>query len=217
MYPHDTTEEWRPVIGYEGWYSVSSLGRVRRERAYRTTTAGRILKSRWLHRYLYVVLSCAGHRAVKPVHQLVAQAFLGPCPTGLEINHRNGLRADNRVANLEYCTHRENMEHAGQYGLVAAGDHHWSRRHPEWVARGNAAAARRHPESLPRGELHHHSRLTAELVIELRTLYAAHIPPPVLAQRFGITLRYVFKIVKRQAWAHISDPPNGAGNHQEKM
>ena len=45
------------------------------------------------------------------IHQLVAAAFLGPPPDGCEINHKNGIRFDNRLANLEYVTHRQNMLH----------------------------------------------------------------------------------------------------------
>lgn len=48
------------------------------------------------------------------MHQVVAHAFLGPCPEGLQVNHRNLIKADNRAANLEYVTHKENMAHRAE-------------------------------------------------------------------------------------------------------
>lgn len=54
----------------------------------------------------------------RPVHQLVAGAFLGACPEGLEINHIDGNQLNNRMENLEYITHRENILHAHRTGLI---------------------------------------------------------------------------------------------------
>ena len=58
-----------------------------------------------------------GGRSLK-VHQLVAAAFLGPCPPGMEVRHANGQKDDNRLENLSYGTHQENMQDA-----IAAGTH----------------------------------------------------------------------------------------------
>jgi hypothetical protein len=51
------------------------------------------------------------------VHRIVAAAFIGPCPDGLEINHKNGIKLDNRAENLEYTTRSANMKHAYDSGL----------------------------------------------------------------------------------------------------
>jgi hypothetical protein len=51
------------------------------------------------------------------VHSLVMAAFIGPCPPGLVINHKNGIKTDNRLENLEYCTRAENNRHAWFSGL----------------------------------------------------------------------------------------------------
>jgi hypothetical protein len=106
-------EVWKPVVGYEGFYEVSSLGAVRRVMAGQGARAGKLIKllpnKRGYHR-------CGLCRAGKPVqhlvHHLVAAAFIGPRPQGLHVNHRNGQKADNRPENLEYVTNAENTQHA---------------------------------------------------------------------------------------------------------
>lgn len=115
-------EEWRPVVGYEGWYSVSSLGRVRSEERVVKGNAnqiGRRFKSKmmrqWTHTcgYLLVDLKRDGIRKHCRVHRLVAEAFLGPPPTGgHEPNHKNRVRTDNRSENLEWTTRSENLAHS---------------------------------------------------------------------------------------------------------
>ena len=51
------------------------------------------------------------------MHRLVADAFLGPCPIGHEVNHKNLDKADNRTANLEYVTRSENLLHRSAAGI----------------------------------------------------------------------------------------------------
>lgn len=110
-------EEWRPVVGYEGWYSVSNLGRVRRDRASSGAVAGRPLQ---LHtcagggnktRYVYANLSRHNKSKSCRVHVLVARAFLGNCPPGHQVNHIDGCSTNNNLLNLEYVTPRENVIH----------------------------------------------------------------------------------------------------------
>ena len=113
-------EEWRPVVGWEGWYSVSNLGRVRRESMGRGSYPGRILKPRWNHLQRYPQVSLSRGNKVTPhyIHRLVAMAFLGSSPAGKEqINHRDGDRTNNAVSNLEFVTSSENVRHALRLGL----------------------------------------------------------------------------------------------------
>lgn len=109
--------EWRPV---EGWpYDVSNTGKVRRIARGKSTHIGREIGHMGGGGYLVVRLSDAPRpqRIVK-IHQLVAEAFLGPCPDGCEVNHRDGDPKNNRVDNLEYLTHADNIAHAYEIGLI---------------------------------------------------------------------------------------------------
>jgi hypothetical protein len=109
-----STEEWRPVVGYEGKYEVSDMGRIRRVKT------GRVLRTRVVvhkGRYERVGLWRDGKSRVWQVHRLVGEAFLGPLPRGLETRHLNGDGADNRLVNLKYGTHAENMRDAVEHGV----------------------------------------------------------------------------------------------------
>jgi len=115
------TEEWRPVVGYEGQYEVSNLGRVRsldRVVEYRGGTPrkvrGRVIRcAPGENGYPRVSLS---GRKFRLVHVLVAEAFLGPKPTGQQVRHLNGNRSDPRLCNLAYGTQSENSHDCYDYG-----------------------------------------------------------------------------------------------------
>lgn len=103
-------EEWRPVVGFEGTHEVSNLGRVR------SLLSNKVLKQ-GKHTQGYRTVSPCGRRH-KTVHSLVAAAFIGPRPHGLDINHIDGDKTNNAAANLEYVTRKENMQHARRTGLL---------------------------------------------------------------------------------------------------
>ena len=104
-------EEWRPVVGYEGLYEVSNLGRVQRLDGF--DTLGHPLRGRILapvqHRngYLFVSLS-KGTTKIYAIHRLVAETFLGKSEGKTEVNHINEIKTDNRAENLEWVTKSEN-------------------------------------------------------------------------------------------------------------
>ena len=113
-------EEWRPVVGYEGLYEVSSLGQVKAVR--RQGTDGRILAHR-IDRKGYKVFSlCKNSRyATASAHRLVATAFIEnpnnyPC-----VNHKDENKLNNHVSNLEWCTYQYNNNYgtARQRAIVA--------------------------------------------------------------------------------------------------
>ena len=118
-----TTEElnneiWRDVVGYEGIYSVSNLGRVRRDwYATKRRTGNTLRPGCDEDGYLRVVLHNQGAKTWK-VHHLVAFAFIGRRPEGMEVNHIKEPKTNNRASNLEYLTHGENVLHAWRTGLV---------------------------------------------------------------------------------------------------
>lgn len=126
--------EWRPIPRAAG-YEAGADGRIRR------TATGRILSGRPHSRgYVTVDISITGKKTTKTVHRLVCEAFHG-APGGRQANHLNGVKADNRPVNLEWCTASENMRHSYRLGL------HWAPGASSPMAAGfrAALAAGRHP------------------------------------------------------------------------
>ena len=116
---------WAPVPGYEGLYSVSNTGLVCSEPrtvphpvSGHLTLAGRTLSAKPHRRgYPCVTLCAGGVRRQCSVHLLVASAFVANPHALPQVNHKNGDTSDNRAANLEWCTPRENTRHAVRTGL----------------------------------------------------------------------------------------------------
>lgn len=114
------SEIWKPVAGFEDRYAVSNMGRVRRLKAGPGISAGKTTNGNHGGRgYLVASLGTGKGRCLrKCVHVLVAETFLGPRPIGQEVNHKNAVKTDNRVENLEYTTHQGNMRHAFEHKLM---------------------------------------------------------------------------------------------------
>lgn len=109
-------EEWRDVKGYEGKYMVSNIGRIlSKGRSIRTGTGHRLTKdlvmTNMLSRYGYptILLSDTSGKKLKTIHRLVASAFI-PNPDNKPcVDHINTIKLDNRVGNLRWATHKENV------------------------------------------------------------------------------------------------------------
>lgn len=113
--PRDTQpgEEWRYIPGTEQMYSISSFGRVYNEKY------SRFLKPTVTTSGYYRVDIRVTQAKTQMIHRLVALAFIG-LPLGrreLEINHKDGNKANNRLDNLEVVTHSQNMRHAIENNL----------------------------------------------------------------------------------------------------
>lgn len=105
--PFPPEEEWRDVPGHEGKYQASNNGGIRNIKTGRTLVGGAIPTG---HRHIGMWIN--GKRVNIYIHQLVMLAFVGKPPDGMEINHKNGKPSDNRLDNLEYVTHRQNIQHS---------------------------------------------------------------------------------------------------------
>jgi hypothetical protein len=176
----EVVEEWRPVVGYEGWYEVSNLGRVRRVRPESATWAGRILASSpdsW--GYPKVQLHKEGRPATRQVHCLVAAAFLGPRPEGMEVNHINGRKHDPSLKELEYTTPSGNTMHALAAGL-----------------------------RVPlRGEQNAKARLNDGQVLEIDQMLRRGVRHKDIAPLFGISTNTVKWIGNGETWSHVTGRP----------
>ena len=113
-YNTNMQEEWRWVVGYEGYYEVSNLGNVKSIK--RNGTNGGILKPAIVRRYYSVVLKTPSDRKMKKVHRLVAQAFIPNPDNKPQINHIDNKCLNNVVTNLEWVTSLENNQHMTRQG-----------------------------------------------------------------------------------------------------
>lgn len=106
------TEIWKPIKGYEDRYEASSHGRIR---SYNKKTQTYLIMKPFNHKGYYRM----DLRGKSPrVHRIVAQTFIPNPLNKPEINHINGIKTDNRIENLEWCTRQENQNHAYDTGLI---------------------------------------------------------------------------------------------------
>lgn len=120
---------WKAIPGTGGWYEASDAGQIRStdRTVYRQMPDGRVLPRRVRGRVLLCSKNPAGYYTAELrlpngpwftcVHRLVALAFLGEATSDADVNHIDGDKGNNAPANLEWCTHKENMAHARRAGL----------------------------------------------------------------------------------------------------
>lgn len=108
-------EEWRDIVGYEGYYQVSSLGRVRsldRLNSRGVPLIGNIMKSnsnnKW---YKVVILNKNSNKKTFKIHRLVAKAFIHNPENKPFVNHKDENKNNNNVDNLEWVTPKENSNY----------------------------------------------------------------------------------------------------------
>jgi hypothetical protein len=165
-------EIWKAIPGFEGKYEVSNLGRVkslpkfgRRER---------ILNSKPNDQGYKTV--CLKRKAVK-VHRLVSNAFIPNPYNKPEVNHKNGIKTQNDVLNLEWVTRFENQRHS-------------------FLELGRRAL---------RGIQSGMAKLNDRKVVEIRGLVKSGFASREIGKLFGVTHRTVLLVAKKKIWAHVPD------------
>ena len=102
-------EIWKDVVGYENLYIISNLGNIKRIKENKISIPKMYIdKDGYVIVYLYKNRKGIHAR----MHRLVAQAFISNPKNKPQVNHKNGIKNDNRVENLEWCSVRENIWHS---------------------------------------------------------------------------------------------------------
>lgn len=174
-------EEWRPVVGWEGFYAVSNLGNVLsldrvviKRNGHRRRVQGRMLKVHLgSNGYLSVCLKRPDKQSVVCVHRLVLEAFVGPCPAGLEACHGKSGKYDNSLANLRWDTKRSNEQDKIADGAVL------------------------------KGVAHPRATLTDDDVRSIRRARENGFQFNEIAAMFGITATHAHRIYHRVCWGHL--------------
>lgn len=169
-------EQWRPIPGFEGFYEVSDLGRVRG--VTRELRPGRIWQGRLLQQiedaaYLCVSVHRNGTQRKINVHTLVLEAFVGPRPEGMEACHGDGNAKNNALSNLRWDTPKANHADMDRHGTRI------------------------------RGRTHPLATITEDQAREIRARYARGATQLAIAQQLGTTERIVGCVVRRETWTHI--------------
>jgi len=178
-------KEWRDILGYEGYYQVSSEGDVRaleRVVCHNLSKKGVITlpaRDRKVgansQGYPAVQLSKENVKKVRLVHQLVCEAF-SPNPNNYpQINHINGIKTDNRVENLEWCTPLHNMKHAHAMGLCKSQE----------------------------GEANIMAKIKKEDVYDIRELREVGLGTYAIARELGLTRNQVAGVYYNYRWQSV--------------
>lgn len=175
------TVEYREIPGWPG-YRVGDDGSVwSRMKLGRPGGLGSVWRQRKpskakAYGHCYVVLSMDGVSATFLIHRLVLEAFVGPCPPGMECCHNNGNSSDNRLANLRWDTSKSNKADMVRHGTSA------------------------------RGELAPWSKLTESQVIEIRRLCDSGLVSQYqIANLYGVKRPLISKIALRKRWAWLGE------------
>lgn len=175
--------EWRPVKDFEGYYEVSNTGLVRsvdreikHSRGSGTfTKKGKVLKpASDKNGYLLISLSRNSKQIKVRIHRLVAQAFIENVNNLPLVNHKDGVKSNNSIINLEWCDHSQNAIHAKDLGLTKI-----------------------------IGEENPSSKLSKQDVLNIRHMYFMGYKSRHLQYLYDISSATVWDICNFRTWRHI--------------
>lgn len=182
------SEEWRPVVGFEGSYEVSNCGRVRsvtRFEVYqrRDQYSGRIIsvKRRHAGTVLKPATTADGRRCVvlgrgntKLIHALVLAAFVGPRPEGADTCHNDGDPSNNHISNLRWDSRSANIADSMRHGTIPLGQKKWN------------------------------AKLRDQDIPNIRNLFGK-VSYSEIARRYGVSDATIRQIKNGRTWTHIRE------------
>lgn len=177
-------EIWKYVDGFNNVYQVSNTGKVKSLDHIVTSKdnksrlqKGRFLKSSINHKgYIRYSLSINGKRFNFSAHRLVAISFIPNPLNKTQVNHKNGIKTDNNVDNLEWVDNKENIIHAYKNGLIKCN----------------------------LGEKHHMSKLTNKQVEDIRLKRCNGFTLKNLSKEYGISIVAIYNISKNITYKHLT-------------
>lgn len=176
-------ERWIDIQGYEGLYQISSHGNVRSlDRSKKANhnnyyiAKGKLLKHSFNHKnYPEVALyNKEGKRRNHRIHKLVATNFLVKGSNQTQINHKDGIKSNNNIDNLEWCTGEENIYHAYETGLYK------------------------------HGQESHLSLLTEKEVLEIIELRKQGLLQKEISQKFNVSVGAIANILSGKSWNRLT-------------
>ncbi len=168
-------EIWRSILNFENLYEISNFGRIRRIQPSRRLKAKRILKPIIQNGYAHITLCKDNKKIRKQIHRLVLEAFVSLCPKNMECNHKNGIKDDNRLDNLEWCTKSQNIFH--MYNKLGI--------------------------KLNQGVNNGMSKLKEKDIFKIRESYRLGDTPQKISNKFGVSSKTIRNVINKQTWKHI--------------
>ena len=162
-------EIWKDVNGYEGYYQISNMGRIKSFCRKKSLIMSQSLDSKG-----YFQIKLKGRKSFL-IHHLIMFSFVSDKPSkDHQVNHKNGIKTDNRIENLEWVTRSENMIHAYRLGLNFT----------------NGKKGIDHPLR----------KLNEKDILEIRK---SKLSNSELSKLYNVSFQTISKIKLRQRWKHI--------------
>lgn len=170
-------EIWKDVIGFEGYYQVSNMGRVKSldRISNHRLRKGKILSLKQKHNgYLEGAFSLYGKRTMFLAHREVAKSFLKNSYSYETVNHIDGNKINNMATNLEWLSIQKNIEHAFKTGLRSS-----------------------------TGEKNCKAKLTENDVIKIKELFLLGYSNSSIAKKYDVSEGAIWFIRNKKTWKHL--------------
>jgi len=197
---HEEIVIWKDIEGFKGYYQINNFGMVKRLKSKAKSFNGhkhceydipeRILKSNLNNRgYEYIELNVGGKSKCVSIHRLLAEAFIPNPENKPQVNHKNGIKHDNRIENLEWCTAKENSSHAWDNGLTVGKS----------------------------GEENANAKLSIQCIYKIRKIHnTGLLTQKQIAKAFDVGQTTISEIVRNKRWNEGEIYPRVASHYVEK-